>query len=200
MTTLHLMLAFTLCGLGAGSIVLYWFTSVSPNFKEAYRPFMVFGICSFLFGLGIAAVSVFYKNWLMQGKRSFLLRICEIGMLTTGSVLYRFAGQNIPSTIFGLVAGLIAIAAIWESRKPGNPSAIINEEGVLISNGQIRKRIPWDEIESVLLRHGILTIEMSENRLLQRSLSGPVDIETIEAFGKAQILLHEKKRLAKTAW
>jgi len=201
MTSLHLMLAFTLFGLGAGCIVLYWFTSISPNFKTAFQPFLIFGICSIVFGLGIAAVSMFYKNWLMRGKRSILLRIAELGMLLTGSLLFRYAHQNKASIIFAVVAAIILLAMLWELRPPLIPKAVISQEGILVPRAQVLRKVPWEEIEQVLLRHGILSIECSGNKLIQLTLQdSPPDFAAIERFAKDCIQKHEKARVAKVDW
>jgi len=201
MTTLHLMLAFVLCGLGAGCLALYWFTSVSPKFPTAYGPFAVFGICSLLAGSVIAAVSIFYKNWLMQGKRSILLRITEVAIIAGGGAIFFMAGQKIPATIFGIVAVMIALAIFWEARSPSAQSVTIDEAGITLPKGGLSKLIRWSEIETVLLRHDILSIELSGNRLIQRSItSTDTDPQSLEAFSTGLIRQYDKERAANAAW
>lgn len=201
MTTLHLMLAFVLCGLGAGCLVLYWYTAVSPKFKEAYAPFAVFGICSLLAGILITAVSVFYKNWLMKGKRNMLLRFVEIGILGGAAILFLLADQQIPASIFGIVAAMISVAAIWESRGPGPLTVTISEKGIELPKGGTLRLISWSEIEGVLLRHSILSIELTRNRLIQRSVSDTAaNAEALEAFSANLIRQYEKERAANADW
>jgi hypothetical protein len=201
MTTLHLMLAFVLCGLGAGCFVLYWFTAVSPKFTAAYRPFAGFGIASLVTGIAIASISAFYKNWLLKGKRSLLLRIGEVALLAGGCAVFFMAGQNLPAGIFGIVAGMIAIAAVWEARTPGAQNIIINSTGISIPNGATTKLLRWSEVESLLLRHSILSIELSGNRLMQRSIkTDDTDSTSLELFSAENIQLHAKERTANAEW
>ena len=201
MTTLHLMLAFVLCGLGAGCLVLYWFTATSPKFATAYQPFAVFGICSFLAGGTIAAVSVFYRNWLMQGKRNIMLRVAEILIISTACLLFALAGQMKPAGIFGIVAVMITIATFWEAGTPRVQQVTISERGISLPKKGMTQIIGWKEIESILLRHSILTIELTGNRLLQRSvITNETDTQGIEAFSKELIQQHEKERTTNAAW
>lgn len=201
MTTLHLMLAFVLCGLGGGCLVLYWFTATSPKFTTAYQPFAVFGICSFAAGMIIVAVSVFYRNWLMKGKRSIMLRVIEILFLCGACIIFALAGQMKPATIFGIVAVMIAIAAFLEARKPATQVVTINENGISLPKQGITKKIRWNEIERVLLRHSILTIELSGNHLIQRAVTvNTEDTPDIEAFSADLIQQFAKERAANAAW
>ncbi|MBS1615084.1 MAG: hypothetical protein JST06_03100 [Bacteroidetes bacterium] len=197
MTTLHLMLALVLCGIGAGSFVLYWFTTISPNFKHAYKPFIWLGILSFLLGLGIFAAAIFYKNWLREGKRSLSLRILEVIAVLGASGTFAFAGQAKPAVLFGIIALAIFVAALWELRKPAAPQALINEQGIRLPKGGIIRLLPWTEIDRVLVRHGILSIELEGNRLLQRNLLPGVsnDAKSIEDFCKEKSAEALQKRV-----
>jgi hypothetical protein len=202
MTTLHLMLALVLCGIGAGSFVLYWFTFMSPKFSSAYQPFAVLGGASMVAGLAIATVAMFYKNWLMQGKRSFWLRALEVIILGGASATFALAGQKRPAMLFAGVAVAIILAAIWELRKPAPQKAIIDEHGISLPKSGFTHLIRWNEIENVLVRHGILSIELSGNRLVQRCINegASFDPGTIEDFSQTFIHQYEKQRLANAAW
>ena len=201
MTTLHLMLAFVLCGLGAGCLVLYWFTAVSPKFSSAYSPFAVFGTGSMLAGALIAAVSIFYKNWLLKGKRSLLLRVFEVGIIGGGAILFYLADQRIPAGIFGIVAVMIALAVFWEARSPASQIVIIDETGVNMPKGAMSRLIRWSEVESVLLRHSILSIELTGNRLMQRSVTNTsIDSQALETYCTGMIRQYDKQRAANADW
>lgn len=184
MTTLHVMLALVLCGIGAGSFVLYWFTTVSPNFSKPYTPFVLLGAVSLLMGVAIIAAAIFYKSWLRAGKRSLSLRIIEIVVVGSASLTFAFAGQSRPAILFAIIAAAILAAAIWEMRKPTAARAIIDEKGIRLPKSGIMRLIPWADVDKVLVRHGILSIELTDNRLLQRSLAAGsrADAAGIEAY------------------
>lgn len=202
MTTLHLMLAFVLCGIGAGCLVLYWFTAVSEKFAHAYRPFAIMGACSMLVGFGVAAIAVFNKQWLMQGRRSFWLRLFEVLMLAGIAATFAVFGQWRPAALFGFIGLAITVAAFWEWRKPVAEEAVIAEAGISLPKGTYNRLIRWSEIESVLLRHSILSIELIGNRLIQRSMrqDATPDTGAVEAFAKKYIQQYEKERAANAAW
>ncbi len=197
MTTLHLMLALVLCGIGAGSLVLYWFTTISPNFKQAYTPFIWLGILSLLLGAGIFTAAIFYKKWLREGKRSLSLRLLEVLAVIGSSLTFAFAGQAKPALLFGIIALAILAAAIWELRKPATPQALIDEQGIRLPKGGLIRLLPWTEIDKVLVRHGILSIELDGNRLLQRNLLPGMHHEAsaIEDFCKAKSAEAAQKRV-----
>jgi hypothetical protein len=200
MTTLHLMLAFVLFGLGAGCLVLYWFTAVSPKFTAAYTPFAVFGTCSLLAGIAIAAVAVFNKKWLMNGRRSAALRVIEVGLIGSAALVFLLAGQKIPAAIFGIVASLITIAAFWEAQKPAARTIVINESGISMQHGG-GKLYRWSEIESVILRHSILSVELIGNRLMQRAVvDSDIDGGALETYCAGLIRQFERERAANAAW
>lgn len=188
MTTLHVMLALVLCGIGAGSLVLYWFTIVSPNFSKPYTPFVVLGVFSMLVGLAIIAAAIFYKSWLRAGKRSIGLRLIEIVVVAGASLTFAFAGQGRPAILFAVIAAAILVAAIWEMRKPAAPLAVIDEKGIRLPRGGVVRLLPWSEVDKVLVRHGILSIELSGNRLLQRNLQpgSRAEAAAIEAYCSEQ--------------
>jgi len=195
MTTLHLMLAFVLCGLGAGCFLLYWFTAVSPNFTSPYSPFAIFGVCSMLAGGMIAGISIFYKNWLLQGRRNILLRFLEIGLLSGGGLLFYLSDQHIPATIFIIVAFMISIATFWEAQRPAVQLVRIDKSGVSLPKNNSAKLLRWSEIEGLLLRHSILSIELTGNRLVQRNIvDTDVDPSAIEIYSASLIEENATKR------
>jgi hypothetical protein len=202
MTTLHVMLAFVLCGIGAGCLVLYWFTGISPKFPAAYRPFAVLGSTSFLAGLAIVTTSVFYKKWLMQGRRSLMLRLIEVLILAAAGTTFAIVGQYRPATIFGVICVAILAATLWELRKPPAQQVLIDEKGITLPKRGLTHTIRWREIEAVLLRHSILSVEIVGNQLVQRSIdqTAPIDASSIESFSKTLIQKYEKERAANADW
>jgi hypothetical protein len=192
MTTLHLMLAIALCGYGLGFIIIFWFI---------YPPFAGFGLASFIGGLAIGAIAILNKRWLTKGKRSLMLRFVEIGLFAAGAVFFALAGQLIPTLVFSFVAAMIGVAAAWETQTPGAQKILIDADGIRLPKGVMHKMLGWDEIEGLLYRHGILTIELSKNRLVQRSVNNTqVDANALEAFGAEQIDRHSARRAENAAW
>lgn len=192
MTTLHLMLAIALCGLGLGFMIIFWFL---------YRPFAGFGLGCFIGGLGIGAVAILNKRWLTKGRRSLVLRLFEIGLFAIGATIFAYAAWPIPALVFAAIGALIGLATVYETRQPVKSRILIDEKGILLPKGMTAKHIGWEEVEELILRHSILSIELSGNRLIQRNIeNNHPDVSALEAFSAEQIRLHAKERAENAAW
>jgi hypothetical protein len=201
LTSLHLMLAFVLCGIGVNGLVLYWFRAQLQHFPQDYQPFALFGIVSFLAGLAIFGMFLFNRRWLMKGRRSLMLRIAEIALLLVSCVLFFQIGQRVPGFVFGVMTALVSAAAVWEFMLPKAQIILINETGIRIPKGGLSKSYNWVNIERVILRHGILSIELDGNKLLQCPvIPAGVDVAALEAFCLEQSAKQAEGRAANAAW
>lgn len=201
LTSLHLMLAFVLCGIGVNGLVLYWFRAQLQTPTMHSQPFALFGVISFLAGLMIFGMLLFNRRWIMRGRRSLMLRIAEIALLLTSCVLFLQIGQLVPGLVFGIITALIAAAAAWEAFLPKQQSILINAAGVSMPKGALKKVYGWDRIERVILRHGILSIELEGNKLVQQPVvPAGVDVAALETFCAGQAASHAAKRAANAAW
>lgn len=173
-TTLHVMLAFLLFGIGVATEGLYWFTSVSPNFKAfgAYKPFLFFGIACLAASIVLILLTVFQKTWLREGKNNLLFRIIEMVLLATSSVLFFMNGWNMPALLFGLMGAVVVFAILRERRTAESGRVSIDDAGIIVSTAARTRKLAWNEVESVLLRFSILTIECKDNRLIQQNIAG----------------------------
>lgn len=199
--SLHLMLAFLLCGIGAGFRILPYFTSMTEEFTTAFSPYKSFGVLSLFVGIAIAIITVFFRGIIMKAKGSLVLRVLEF-LFISGSAFWFFkVGQSTPGIIFSIIAVLIALIIAWEGFGNAGNKAIISEQGIAIPRGNFLKNIPWYDIESVLLRHGILTVEMPGNRLLQREFrNANGDLLEIENYCASEIAKNEQRRIAMNSW
>jgi hypothetical protein len=138
----------------------------------------------------------------MEGKRSHWLRAAEVLILAATAITFAVNDQMRPALMFAIIGVAIIAATLWELRKPAAQEAVISPDGIAIPKGGMRQTIRWSEIEGVLLRHGILSIEMTGNRLIQRPVRSDVsiDVSRIEAYSTTLILKYEKERAANAAW
>lgn len=199
--SMHLMLAFLLCGIGAGFKVLPYFTSMTAEFTTAFSPYKSFGVLALFVGIAIAIITIFFKGIMMNSKGSLVLRILEFCFIAGSAFWFFKVGQSTPGIIFSIIAFLIALIIVWEGFGNAGNKAIISEQGVAVPKGNYLKNIPWYDIENVLLRHGTLTVEMPGNRLLQREFrkaNGPLD--EIEKYCASEIANNEQRRTAMNSW
>lgn len=199
--SLHLMLAFLLCGIGAGFRILPYFTSMTAEFVAAFMPFKSFGVLALSVGVIIGAITIFFSKMLRQRLVSLSMRVLELAFVGGSSVWFFQLGHRTPAIIFCTLTLLLVVLFILEAFGNARNKAIISEKGISIPKGNFMKTIPWFDVESALLRHGILTVEMPGNRLVQREFkktSSPTD--EIEAFCISEISKAEKRRIARNAW
>lgn len=190
-TTLHIMLAFLLLGIGIAAIGLFWFTTVSPAFEQhggGYKPFIFFGLAAILASIAIISLSVFQKGWMRKERNSLIFRIVEFGLLAVSSILFFINHWNMPAALFGLMSLVVVFAILRERRAAGSIQIGIDETGVQLP-GRV---ITWTNIENVLLRFGTLTIELNGNKVIQQNVAAPgVDAPALEDYCRKMIDTHK---------
>lgn len=193
-TALHLMVAILLCAVGFASGVLFWFTDVSPTVRGAYVPFAVFGSVCFVAGLIIGALAITARRRTGRGKSGRVLRIAELILLVAAATVFAVQGWNFPALLFAVLAGAVVFALLGETPASNN-TVRFDEDGIFRPFTMRSRRIQWHDVRRVLLRHGALTIDLVDNRLLQyRVPEHDMDAEIFEAWAVAQV---EKGRVAK---
>lgn len=172
-TALHLMTSLALFAVGAVSSVLYWFTNISPGFKKAYSPFGIFGLLSMLAGILVFAIAIFNKKWLRRPKANLILRLFELVLLLGGAGIFYWSGWKIPAAIFGVLGLAVLFAVFWEQGGEKPREVVINDKGVRLPFALRGRSLEWWEVEQVLLRHGVLTIDCFDNHLYQWNVRTP---------------------------
>ena len=86
--------------------------------------------------------------------------------------------------------------AIYHEQKLNEVLSVqINEEGILLPNNARRKQLKWTETERVLIRHGNITIDTTDNFLYQWVVQkSNEDAAEIEAYCSAKIKINVDKR------
>jgi apolipoprotein N-acyltransferase len=190
-TTLHIMLAFLLFGIGSAAIGLFWFTSVSPAFEQyggAYMPFIFFGVAAILASIAIVSLSVFQKSWMRKERNSLIFRIVEFGLLAISSVLFFLNKWNMPAALFGLMALVVVFAIVREKGRLKAGQIMVDAAGIKLPGRQI----DWKEINNVLLRFGTLTIELNGNKVIQQNIGTPApDAPKLEGYCREMIETHK---------
>ena len=198
-TTLHIMLAFLLFGIGITCEALYWFTATSPKFGKlgAYQPFLYFGIACIAGSAAILLLNFFQKSWLRKEQNNLLFRIIELGLLGISSVLFFLNGWKMPAALFGIMTLVVIFAIVREKNAAKTGKIIIDESGILLQLSARSKIIGWKEIDAVLLRFGILTIEYADNHLFQQHIGKPApDTAVLEQYCTEKIEAHKLARVA----
>lgn len=193
-TALHIMTGLALLAVGIVSSVLYWFTHISPKFKGAHSPFGIFGLVCMLAGLVVFIIAVFNKKWLRRPKANLILRIVELIILLGSTAGFYLYGWHIPAAMFGVLSLAVLFALFWEQGGSKAQAVLIDDKGIHLPS--IRNRtLPWWEVEQVLLRHGVLTVDCFDNHLYQWNVQPPPFSATLfEEECTARIAASEEDR------
>lgn len=99
-----------------------------------------------------------------SGTRTKMRRAVTVTLVANG-IMWFWLGST-------LMAGLIAVMAVlqWLALKP--PVVKIAEDGILYP-GLPEKKYTWADLERVIIKDGILSIDLKDNSLLQASLDAP---------------------------
>jgi len=153
-TALHLLCALAFTGTGA-IITIYNYT------------FPEWGVALLVAGVALLGLTMFRNRWLTATKVNFYARIAELVLAMAMAILSLVQGWKFPMGIFGVLSAAVAFAIFWE-RAAGQALFIhVDEVGFRLPVTARKRFIPWNEVEEVVLRYGILSIECLENRLHQ---------------------------------
>ena len=169
--TLHLIVSFALMTTGLFLLLLKSFFSTLPAEKVAsLMSFTIskgWGIVILLAGMGLMAVILAKSRWLTDKKVNRTVRAVELMVILSLSAFAVMNELYTPALLYGLIAAAILFAIYWESVSDNTLYIHINDKGIKLPLTSRKKFVEWWEIEQVLLRFGILTIDCHDNRLFQ---------------------------------
>lgn len=197
-TALHLLVGFAL--LAATAITLLAKT-LPQNTGDTIQTFSEDNIEVLLsiisgFSLIIITLALFRNKWLRRTQVNKLFRILElIACIVVAAFLY-LQQYQILSALFVLLVFTVAFSLFWETGKSNLALTVtIHDAGVTLPVNSRRRSLKWTEIENILLRHGALTINCTNNRMYQwMAANNDIDIASFEAYCNAQIQAALKKR------
>lgn len=192
-TALHLIVGFTLLGVGGmcyllGVYTQFWARSVVHS---AAIPTLIF----IILGLALLGLSFFKNRLLQQPKVNRSLRIAELVVMLALAIFCATQKRFVPAGIFGLISLAICYALYWEKGK-NEPMVIrVAQDGIKLPVTSRKKNISWPDVEKVLLRYGTLTIDCADNSLYQWSIGATdIDSHTFETFCTEKIEEGKAKR------
>jgi hypothetical protein len=152
--------------------------------------------CFCLYRLGL-----FRQNWLMSGIPLIVLGTMTSGFLNARKpdflLTYRLeltiAGMGFvalePLPHHQLWAALYLLLAVAE-RLAKQPLEYYFCDTHIVKKGVMRKTYQWYEVENVRISHNLFTLDLRDNRLVQKRLQQDTDPQTeaeFNAFCKAQL-------------
>lgn len=183
-TTLHLLSGFAL--IVTGIIIAVYNYSIP-----------LWGIAILVCGLVLVSLAIFRNKWLTSKKINLVARIAELALTSGIAVLSLVEQWKFPLGIFSVLSAALVFAIYWE-RTAGTPLFIhIDDAGIKFPVTSRKRFIPWNEIEDVVYRFGTLTINCTNNNILQLSIkSADAGQEALESYCSTKIEEFKGKRVA----
>lgn len=181
-TALHLFSGLAFAGTGA---IMYVY-----NF-ELTR----WGAALFIIGILLIVLTMVKNRSVLTRKVNMPLRIIEFLVSTSILALSAKEWWKFPLGIFSVLSLVLLFSLFWE-RNAGRPfQVIIDEAGVAIPTQAGKKLLTWTEIEQVLLRYGVLSIDCVDNRLFQLDIrKNDANTQEVETYCAAMISGYIEKR------
>jgi len=184
-------------------LVMGLFTWMVPNAvkQEEFNFLNKIGLLYAAAGVALLVICIFFNKKVIQSPANFALRLIEI-LLFIPILIYSLSQKwYLPAAYSG--AGLLGIilAYYWEKNGKKARQALFNDKGVFIAGLGRKSEMAWQDIEKVMLRHRVLTIDCKDNKLFQinvESRQEELSREAFEAYCKIQI--EAKKHLYKADW
>lgn len=193
-TAIHLMAGLLLIAMSSITLV------VPDGLKAEARPLLnTMGIVYMISGGLILVVSIFFNKKVIQKKANLALRLLEILLFLPIFVYSLIQQWYLPATYAAAAILAILLAYYWEKRGVRTKKAIINETGVHLPLSGTTKSFPWQDINKLMFRHRILTIDCKNNRLIQLNVPNEPDNNAlptqsaIEKYSNQQIIVNKNK-------
>lgn len=185
--TLHLIVTFLLIATGVFLLLLqYFINSLSGSQRAALITFTIpnaAGTIILFCGLLMTALLIFRHGWLIEKRVNRMVRIAELLVLLCFASFAAINSLMVPAIIYGIAAGAILFAIYWESVSDSTLYIHVNERGIKLPVTSRKRFLEWWEVENVLLRFGVLTIDCCDNRLFQWNIKAiSFDKESFQRF------------------
>jgi hypothetical protein len=193
--SLHLVVCFLLIITGIFEFLLFVFFSKSAADQFHYFHLLKWGgPVTTLLGLTLLGFLIFKNKWLNEVRINRGVRIVELIIFTGFTFIAWQLKVVYPAAMFGIIAVCLLLALFWET-KTGERNVVISENGILIPKASGGELLKWYEVQNVIHRFGIITIDCIDNRLLQwNTKKSALDEELLYEFCKAKIAAGLKDR------
>lgn len=171
-TAIHLIAAFLLIVIGFITLV----TPFSMNIYNAgkdnvtempYTWVNYIGILFMIIGISIIVISIFFNKKIIQQRRNLAIRIIEI-ICFGGILVYTIIQQwTLPAVYAGVTLIGIIAAYYLENAHMKQSYVHIATDQVSLHTGVKQTNWKWSEIERLMLKHNVLTIDLLNQKRYQ---------------------------------
>lgn len=192
--TLHLIVCFLLIITGIFEVLLHIFFSKTASAQfQHFTLLKVGGFIAIILGLALLSIVTFKNKWLIKPSVNKSLRIIELLIFGAFTFIAWKYDIKYPAIIFGITTMALLYGLYWENQEIAK-KVIVQESGITLPKTG-NHSLNWHEVQRVMLRHGIITIDCVDNHLFQWNIrSFDFNEEIFSEFCKAQIAASLKDR------
>jgi hypothetical protein len=144
---------------------------------------------------------IYFRNrWLQKpsvNKAFRILELCLTLLMLAGALAFKWW---VPAAISGVLTAAVIFALYWENNSKRTLSIRVDDEGIKLPVTSRKRGISWSDVNNVLLRYGILTVDCADNSLYQWNVGKvSIDKDNFEAFCQAHIAKGMQQR-SKSNW
>lgn len=194
-TAIHLIAAFLLIVMGFISLVTPFSLNIYNAGKEntAEIPYTwanYAGILLMITGIAIIIISIFFNKKMIQHQKNLIIRSIEI--LCFGAILAYclYHRWTLPAIYAGGALVAILLAYFIEKANMKSSKILIDEQHISLITGIKASHWKWSEINRIIIKHNVVTIDTLEDKRYQFIVSTEHSIpsQEIMKYADAAIL------------
>jgi predicted membrane protein len=194
-TSLHLITGFALLGIGAFTFLMSNTDWIKSVFHASIIPSIVVGSLSFCYGLLVLYLVFLKGKWLKIAANNKTIRLTHIAISAALLIVFLLSQWWLAAGIMAVITLANAYAIFYEQKMNETLFVLLDEDGITLPTISRRKHLKWTETERVILRHGNITIDTTDNFLYQWAIAkSNIDSQECEDFSAAKIMANLSKR------
>jgi len=132
--------------------------------------------------LAVLYFVIFKGKMLKQVQVNQVLRLFEIGFLGIAANYFFNANQFLPMILFGVVGVFILILMLMENKIFSDRFIELNDKEIIWPQLFHVRKIPWQNIENVILKFHVLTFDMKDKGYVQQEVYHKYDEAELALF------------------
>ena len=195
-TSLHLITGFAMSGIGAFTFLLGNANWIQTVFHAPILPSVILGTISLLYGLVVLYFIFFRNKWLQISSNNKMIRLTSVNVCGILAIIFVLSQWWLASGIAGVAAAANLFALFYEQKLAQPLFVVFDVVNIQLPASSRSRQLEWQDVARVILRHGTITIDCTNNFLYQWTVKhNDVDALTFEAFCRAQIEANKTKRM-----
>lgn len=190
--SLYLTTGFACIGIGGITLLIGRADWAKTLFYDPVVSASVLGAISLAYGIALLILTFSKNKWLLQPATNRLFRITSAVLLAFLSVTFAYSLWWLPAGLYGLLSVTNLFALFYERRSSQPGTIVFAEEDIALPAVIKGKYLEWSDVNRVMVRFGILTVDCVDNHLYQWNIKMPEF--SVEMFEKFCILHIEKSK------